>query len=166
MRLHDRALRAYDWLVGLQRLTTAPGTITTWPTASEQDKLDANTCAYVAAGVWHHYLLTRDLAFLEQTWSMVEPAIDFVLDLQTRAARSVGPPADGTPVVVRAADRLVEHLPLRCAAPSPSPRNSATNADWELSVARLARVIATEPDAFAPSTAGPWTGTTRCSPAC
>src|SRR5918995_2700438 len=50
------AERAYDWLVGLQRPDGAwhqyylDGKV-------EQDKLDANVCAYVAAGVWHHVLL-------------------------------------------------------------------------------------------------------------
>jgi hypothetical protein len=29
---------------------TAPGTSTTWPTSIEESKLDANVCAYVAAG--------------------------------------------------------------------------------------------------------------------
>jgi len=94
---HDEALAAYGWLVGLQRPDGA------WhqyylADGIEQDKLDANTCAYVAAGIWHHYLLTRDLAFLEQTWSMVEPAIDFVLDLQTPRGEILwARHADGTP---------------------------------------------------------------------
>ena len=34
----------------------------------EQDKLDANVVAYVAAGVWHHWLLTEDRGFAEALW--------------------------------------------------------------------------------------------------
>ena len=46
----------------------------------EQDKLDANTIAYIAAGVWHHWLLSCDLKFVESMWPTVERAIDFVLE--------------------------------------------------------------------------------------
>ena len=40
----------------------------------EQDKLDANCVAYVAAAVWHHWLLFNDRNLLEELWAMVEPA--------------------------------------------------------------------------------------------
>jgi hypothetical protein len=75
------AERAYEWLVRTQRRDGA------WhqyylADSIEQDKLDANVCAYVAAGVWHHYLLTEDQGFVETMWPVVERAIDFVLELQ------------------------------------------------------------------------------------
>jgi hypothetical protein len=147
---HDQALLAYDWLVGLQRPDGA------WhqyylADGIEQDKLDANTCAYVAAGVWHHYLLTRDLAFLESMWSMVEPAIDFVLDLQTPRGEILwARHADGTPwsFALLTGSSSICHS-LRCAI-AIAEELGHERPDWELSVARLARVIATEPDAFAP----------------
>jgi hypothetical protein len=44
---------------------------------------DTNFCAYVATGVWHHYRITGDRAFLEGFWPVVEKAIGFVLDHQT-----------------------------------------------------------------------------------
>lgn len=44
--------------------------------------LDSNFIAYVATGVWHHYLATRQRKFLKQNWSMVRRAMDFVLCLQ------------------------------------------------------------------------------------
>ena len=91
------AERAYEWLVAMQRPDGA------WhqyylADSVEEAKLDANCCAYVAAGVWHHWLLTRDRGFVEEMWRVVEPAIEFVLGLQTprgeiRWARH----ADGTP---------------------------------------------------------------------
>ena len=53
------AERAYEWLVGLQR---ADGSWHQYYLEDrvEQDKLDANVVAYVAAGVWHHPLLALD----------------------------------------------------------------------------------------------------------
>ena len=72
---------AYQWLVDCQR-----------PDGSwhqyyleheiEQDKLDANVIAYIATGVWHHFLLYRDQGFIESIWPVVDKAIHFVLDLQ------------------------------------------------------------------------------------
>ncbi|MBL4826159.1 MAG: prenyltransferase, partial [Spongiibacteraceae bacterium] len=38
---------------------------------------------YIASGVWHHYLISKNKVFLEQLWPTVEKAIEFVLDLQT-----------------------------------------------------------------------------------
>src|SRR3954462_9813010 len=79
MALGDRiaeAERAYDWLVAEQRPDGA------WhqyylEDRIEQDKLDANVCAYVAVGVWHHWLLTKDEGFVEAMWPVVDAAIGF-----------------------------------------------------------------------------------------
>ncbi len=144
------AERGYDWLAGHQR---GDGAWHQYYLADrvEQDKLDANVCAYVAAGVWHHVLLTGDRGFAESMWPVVEAAVDFVLDLQTPRGEILwARHADGTPWSfalltgsssichsLRCAVALAEHL----ARPRP---------DWELSAAALAHVVATEPDAFAP----------------
>ena len=84
------------------------------------------------------------------------------------AARSCGP---ATPTARRGRSPC---SPARrasataCAAPSPSPSCSATSGPTgSCRRARLAHVIATTSPTPSPrSTAGPWTGTTRCSPAC
>ncbi|HAH08618.1 MAG TPA: prenyltransferase [Alphaproteobacteria bacterium] len=44
---------------------------------------DTNYCAYPAAAVLHHYLLTEDMGFLRSYWPMVERAITFVLQYQS-----------------------------------------------------------------------------------
>ena len=144
------ATAAYEWLVRKQR---PDGSWHQYYLADrvEQDKLDANCVAYVATGAWHHYLLSGDTGFLEHMWPVVESAIDFVLDLQQprgeiRWARH----ADGTPWSfalltgsssvchsLRSAVAMAEHL-------------GHERPDWELSAARLAHVIRTEPSAFAP----------------
>jgi hypothetical protein len=117
----------------------------------EDAKLDANCCAYVAAGTWHHFLATRDAGFLEAMWPVIERAIDFVLDLQTprgeiRWARH----PDGTPwsFALLTASSSVHHS-LRCAIAA-AEHLGQERPDWELSAASLARVIVHEPDAFAP----------------
>jgi hypothetical protein len=78
---HDAAEAAYRWLAARQRPDGA------WPAAYaggmvRDPTLDANFCAYFAAGAWHHYLATRDLDFLAWSWPVIERAAGFVLRLQ------------------------------------------------------------------------------------
>ena len=87
---HDDAARAYDWLHD-RRLPHGGwhsyyvGDEVTDPT------LDTNVSAYVAVGVWHHYLSTDDTAFLRRMWPVVEAVFD------PTAARDLHP---GQPVDV------------------------------------------------------------------
>lgn len=145
------AERAYDWLVGLQRPDGA------WhqyyvEDGIEDDKFDANVVAYVAAGVWHHWLLTTDRGFAETLWPVVEKAIDFVLDLQEPRGEILwARHADGTPwpFALLTGSSSICHS-LRCAI-ALAELLGHERPDWELSAARLAHVIRhKEADAFAP----------------
>ena len=44
--------------------------------------LDSNGATYIATGVWHHYLCTKDSGALHELWPAIERAIHFALDLQ------------------------------------------------------------------------------------
>lgn len=149
------AERAYEWLVARQRPDGA------WhqyylADGIEQDKLDANTVAYVAAGVWHHWLLTGDRGFVEAMWPVVERAVDFVLDLQTPRGEIIwARHADGTPwsfALLTGSSSMCHSL--RCAI-AVAELLGHERPDWELSAARLAEVIRAHvrgdaPDAFSP----------------
>lgn len=50
--------------------------------ASNTRKRETNFIAYVATGVWHHYLITEDLTFLDDMWDCVKGALDFVTRYQ------------------------------------------------------------------------------------
>ena len=144
------AERAYQWLVDEQR---ADGSWHQYYLADrvEQDKLDANVIAYIAAGVWHHNLLTRDLGALEAMWSLVEPAFDFVLDLQTPRGEILwARHADGTPwsFALLTGSSSISHS-LRCAI-AIAEALGHERPDWELSLGRLVHTLRHEPDAFAP----------------
>jgi hypothetical protein len=147
--------RAFDWLVDLQRpdgswhqyylAGEAGGTVV------EQDKLDANVCAYVAAGVWHRWLLTGDRGFVESLWPVVERAIDFVLDLQTPRGEILwARHADGTPwsFALLTGSSSICHS-LRCAI-ALAELLGHERPDWELSAATLGHTVAHVPEAFAP----------------
>jgi len=49
------------------------------------DRRESNYVAYVATGVWHHYLITGDTAFLKEFFPVVDAAMAFVLALQGNA---------------------------------------------------------------------------------
>ncbi|WP_444902737.1 prenyltransferase/squalene oxidase repeat-containing protein [Microbulbifer sp. CnH-101-E] len=77
------AEKAYRWLADIQLPDGS------WWAAYKDGEIDngerreTNFVAYVATGVWHYFLISGDKGFLQQYWSMVERAIDFVLGLQT-----------------------------------------------------------------------------------
>ena len=118
----------------------------------EDPKHDSNVVAYVATGVWHHWLMTHDRGFLETMWPVVEPAIDFVLDLQTPRGEIIwAMHPDGTPwsYALLTGSSSICHS-LRCAI-SVAEELGHERPDWELSLANLAHVVRKYPDkAFAP----------------
>ena len=76
------ARRAFEWLAGKQLDDGS------WYTAYRQgvaeDKTrDANLSCYIAVGVLHYYLITKDTAFLKEMWPTLSKAIEFALSLQT-----------------------------------------------------------------------------------
>jgi hypothetical protein len=149
--MHTEAERAYQWLVDVQHDNGA------WhqyylADSIEQDKLDANTVAYFAAGVWHRWLVTGDRSWVESMWGVMEKAIDFVLGLQTPRGEILwARHADGTPwsFALLTGSSSICHS-LRCAI-ALAELLGHERPDWELSAARLAHVIQhKEADAFAP----------------
>ena len=79
----DRAADAYRWLAKVQREDGS------WLAAYrngvpfDATRAETNFVAYIATGVWHQYLITRDHDFVAQLWPTIEAALAFVLDLQT-----------------------------------------------------------------------------------
>lgn len=81
---YDQAAAAYRWLARHQRPDGA------WLAAYQEDvivdgtRAETNFVAYVATGVWHHFLITRDRQFLRELWPTVVRALDYVIGLQSR----------------------------------------------------------------------------------
>jgi hypothetical protein len=148
--LRGRARLAYEWLRLTQR---ADGS---WPRRTEAGGLatdpagESNHAAYVAVGVWHEFLVTRDAGFLRQMWPTVRRAIGFVLGLQTPRGEIIWErAADGTPGSYALLSGCASiYQSLRCAvalgdlADDPQP-------DWELAAGQLGHVVAGHPEAFA-----------------
>lgn len=146
----DEAAHAYSWLADIQRPDGS------WHNyyigdGIEDAKLDSNCIAYIATGVWHHWLVTQDRSMLERFWPVVESAIDFVLDLQTKRGEIIwARHSDGLPwsYALLTGSSSVSHS-LACAAKIAETLDR-TRTDWSDKRERLVDVIANQPNAFEP----------------
>jgi hypothetical protein len=73
--------RAFAWCAATQRHDGS------WPLKIVSDKVEdasgeTNMSAYLAVGVWHHWLLRQDPAFIERMWPVVRRGLDFVVGMQ------------------------------------------------------------------------------------
>ena len=144
------AERAYEWLRAAQRPDGSWHTYYLSNGQIEEPRLDTNVCAYVATGVWHHFLVTGDDGFLEDVWPMIERAIDFVVAWQRPGGElvwSVDP--DGTPgrygLLTGSSSA---YFSLRCAIACAGELGHE-RPDWELAAGRLRHAIAYGTEGFA-----------------
>ncbi len=77
----EAAERAYEWCLRTQRPDGS------WPmkiVAGEVEDAsgETNMCAYLAVGVWHHWLVRRDVRFVRRHWPAVQRALDYVVSMQ------------------------------------------------------------------------------------
>ncbi|MBS42015.1 MAG: prenyltransferase [Nocardioides sp.] len=77
----EAAEAAYAWVPTHQR---ADGS---WPMkivadAVEDDRGEVNMSAYLAVGVWHHWLVRHDLAWVQRYWEPVRAGLDWVVAQQ------------------------------------------------------------------------------------
>ncbi|MCY4069617.1 MAG: hypothetical protein OXE79_11020 [Acidimicrobiaceae bacterium] len=147
----SEAEAAYGWLARNQR---SDGAWHQYYTAEgvAQDKLDANTIAYCAAGVWHHWLCYGEPRFLAAMWPVVQRALDFVLGLQTPRGEILwARHADGTPwpFALLTGSSSISHS-LRCGL-AIARELGCPKPGWELALARLVHTVAHHShEAFAP----------------
>lgn len=78
----DEAKQAYYWLKDNQLANGSWFAAYKNGAVEDGTRAESNFVAYVATGVWHYYLSTGDIEFLESMWSTVARAMAFVLRLQ------------------------------------------------------------------------------------
>jgi GH15 family glucan-1,4-alpha-glucosidase len=149
--LHGAAELAYEWLVGIQ-LDDGSWWNYYLPDGSvEEAKLDTNVCAYVATGVWHHWLCTWDRGFVDHLWPTVRRALDWVLSMRRADGLALwARTADATPwdYALLTGTSSIAHA-LQCGvllaelAGEPRP-------DWAAAADVMTAAVATRPDAFEP----------------
>jgi hypothetical protein len=152
--LPDRALAAYRWLAASQNpdgswyaaYADAPQGVRE-PTNRLRE---TNFSAYIAVGVWHHWLATGDEDFLAEMWPPVRRAVDFVLSLQTPGGEILWCRDEQD----READEALltgcssMYQALRCALAIAEQVGSA-RPDWELACGQLGHALAAHPERFA-----------------
>ena len=84
MGFHSEARRGYEWLMATQRDDGSWHNYYNNDGSIKESKIDSNVCAYVAAGVWHHWQCSDDLVAVERFWPMVERAMTFVLNMRRK----------------------------------------------------------------------------------
>ncbi|CAM5574688.1 hypothetical protein SVIOM342S_04515 [Streptomyces violaceorubidus] len=110
---------------------------------------ETNFVAYVAVGVWHHYLATGDDTFLERMWPVVHAAVEFVLRLQQPGGqigwRRDDDGTDTTDALLTGSSSV--HHALRCALAIAEQREEP-QPDWELAAGALRHAIRHHPERF------------------
>lgn len=146
--LDDAADLAFDWSANHQ---SPDGS---WPmqatgTGVRDPRVDTNQCAYLAVGVWHRWLITRNRAQVDVMWPVVRRAIELVVAMQLPFggiawSRDEAGQVSGCALLTGSSSTLMS---LRCAVAlaelvgDPQP-------DWELAAAGLAHAVAFHPEGF------------------
>ncbi|WP_139978513.1 prenyltransferase [Nocardioides litoris] len=140
----EAAERALDWVPTMQR---ADGS---WPMKIvagevEDDRGEVNMSAYFAVGLWHHWLVRHDIAYVVRHWPAVRAGLDWVVSLQAPFGGIRWTPVDdfclltGSSSIyhsLRAGVALAELLG------EPQP-------EWELAGGRLGHAVRHHRDRFA-----------------
>lgn len=144
--------RAYEWVRATQREDGS------WPlkiVAGEVEDAsgETNMSAYVAVGVWHHWLVRRDERFVRRMWPTVRRALDWVVSMQLPWGGIAWSREwhDGRPATVNREALLAGsssiHQSLR-AGMALSELLDDPQPDWELAGGRLGHALREHRDLF------------------
>lgn len=145
---HREAERAYEWLIATQHPDGS------WFNYYIDGRMkdptpDTNVSTYVAVGVWHHYLATRDEGFLSEMYPTIENAMGFALSLQGPEGEirwAIEP--DGCPSdrgLLAGSSSIYKSF---CCAIAIGETLGVERSDWERGAALLSHAIRYHPWAF------------------
>ena len=142
------AQRAYDWCLATQR---ADGS---WPMklvsgTVEDASGETNMTAYLAVGVWHHWLVRHDETFVRRCWPAVRRALDYVVSLQLPFGGIAWSKEAGGHVnaeALLAGSSSIFHA-LKAGAALSELMNDA-QPEWELAAGRLGHALREHRDLF------------------
>jgi hypothetical protein len=146
----EAADRAYEWLRTHQR---ADGS---WAVSYVNDEIvktdgESNQAAYVAAGVWHHWLTTGDRRFVDKMWPVVLRALNYVVDMQLPGGEIPWARKQNgelkTDVLVTGCSSTLQSL--RCGL-ALADLVGEQQPDWELAAGALRHVLQEHPEVFTP----------------
>jgi hypothetical protein len=148
----EAAERAYEWCRRTQRFDGS------WPlkvVAGEVEDAsgETNMSAYLAVGLWHHWLVRRDRAFVDRFWPVVRRALEFVEGMQLPFGGIAWSQEwhDGAPATVNREALLAGsssiHQALRAGIALAELVGDAQPA-WELAAGRLGHALREHRDRF------------------
>jgi hypothetical protein len=144
----QQAELAYEWMARMQ-LKDGSWCAAYREGVPEDHTRDANLSSYIAVGVFHHFLITDDAAFLRAMWPTVEAGIDFAVDLQAPTgeiywARNNEGVAD--PMALLTGSSSV-HMSIKCGL-AVAARLGHRRSDWEDAYTKLGQAVRYKPDLF------------------
>jgi hypothetical protein len=140
----EAAERAYRWTPTQQR---ADGS---WPMRIVDGQVtdargDSNFSAYLAVGLWHHWLIRRDADFVHELWPAVRAGLDWVVALQAPFGGIRWTPAEELCLLTGSSSiyqSLRAGVALADLLDEPQP-------EWELAGGRLGHALRHHRDLFA-----------------
>ena len=76
------AMKAFEWMQLHQE--KEGGWFSEYKSGQPSKKrMETNFAAYICVGIWHFYLVTKDIGFLEEYYPVLEKAMEFVTSMQT-----------------------------------------------------------------------------------
>jgi hypothetical protein len=142
------ARRAFEWSARMQLEDGC------WYSAyrrgvPEDTTRDANLTSYIAVGVFHYYLITADVDFMDRMWPTVSAAINFALQLQTHEGEihwAISPEGQVDPMALLTGSSSI-YMSLKCALAiaqilgRPAPK-------WKKTLIKLGDAIRYKPHLF------------------
>ncbi|MEP9383527.1 prenyltransferase [Nocardioides sp. KR10-350] len=111
----------------------------------EDDRGETNMSAYLAVGLWHHWLVRRDRSFVERLWPSVLSGLDWVVGLQREFGGIAWTPVDDLCLLAGGSSiyqSLRAGVALADLLDHPQP-------EWELAGGRLGHALRQHRDLFA-----------------
>ena len=142
------ARKAFHWLASTQLEDGSWYSAYLQGRAQDQTR-DANMAAYVAVGVYHHFLITREGDFLAGMWKTVCAAIQFALRLQTPQGEihwAISPQGQVDRMALLTGSSSI-YMSIKCALAIASALGQPRPA-WEAALQRLGDAIRFKPQLF------------------
>lgn len=140
----EAAERAYAWVPTIQR---ADGSVPMKIVGGvvEDARGEVNMSAYLAVGIWHHWLVRCDLDFVRQYWPTVRSGLDWVVAQQLPFGGINWTPTESFALLAGCSSiyhSLRAGVALADLLDDPQP-------EWELAGGRLGHALREHPDLFA-----------------
>lgn len=146
---YSAAKKAFEWLAQ-EQLTDGSWWANYYADeAVDRDHRETNFIAYIATGVWHYFLVTKDTVFLQTIYSCVKRALDFVLHYQSPTGEIYWAVSEnGSPkkdALITASASIYKSLECGIAI---ADQLQQDNSQWRKARARLGHALRYQPQCF------------------